>query len=267
MKMDSEEGTGEGTETSNVFRLPVDWLGPREDLVPVGPRADAAAAGADAAAADPPLRAAAASDFWGEDSAAVQDAWQPLPASAQVGAPEPARKRARETTAPRGRARAPRPVWLAIAAVIVATVAVALGHAGSSASPPHAKVAGVTTAGHMAADGSDRATLGVGTYGASSDRRVGKNDRRRLVAQHKPSRAHARNETTRGTKHGVSGPPASRSGDARTAASTHVAPAPAPQSVDSTPTPESQPATLTNSQGSTAGPTGKGAPFGPGHLS
>ena len=261
--MDSEEGTGEGTETSNVFRLPVDWLGPREDLVPVGPRADAAAAGADAAAADPPLRAAAASDFWGEDSAAVQDAWQPLPASA----PEPARKRARETTAPRGRARAPRPVWLAIAAVIVATVAVALGHAGSSASPPHAKVAGVTTAGHMAADGSDRATLGVGTYGASSDRRVGKNDRRRLVAQHKPSRAHARNDTTRGTKHSVSGPPASRSGDARTAASTHVAPAPAPQSVDSTPTPESQPATLTNSQGSTAGPTGKGAPFGPGHLS
>lgn len=264
--MDSEERRSEGRETSNVFRLPVDWLGPREDLVPVGPRADAAAAAADEATADPPLRAA--SDFWGEDSAAVQDAWQPLPAPAQVGAPQPARERAVGTTGPRGRARAPRPVWLAIAAVIVATVAVALGHGGSSATPPHAKVAGVTTAGHVAAGGSDRATLGFGTYGASSDRRVGKNDLRRLVPQHKPSRAHAPDGgVTRAAKHSVSESPASASGDARTTISTDATPAPASQSVDLTPTAGSQPTTLTSGQGSTSGPTGKGAPFGPGHIS
>ena len=84
--MDSEEGTGEGTETSNVFRLPVDWLGPREDLVPVGPRADAAAAGADAAAADPPLRAAAASDFWGGEPVGRAEA---RPRTESIGSAEP----------------------------------------------------------------------------------------------------------------------------------------------------------------------------------
>jgi hypothetical protein len=253
-------------ETSNVVRLPVDWLGPREDLVPVGPRADAAAADADEPAADPPLRAA--SDFWGEDSAAVQDAWQPLPAPAQVGAPEPARERAVRTAGPRGRARAPRPpMWLAIAAVIIAIVAVALGHGGSGASPPHANVAGVTTAGHVVASGSDRATLGFGSYGASFDRRVRTNGHRRLGPQHKPSRAHAANGVTRAAKNSVTESPASTSGGARTAVSTDATPAPAPQSVDSTPTAESQPTRLTSSQGSTAGPTGNGAPFGPGHLS
>jgi len=55
---------------TNVVRLPVDWLGPREELVPIGPGAEQASA--DSAYADPaPIRAA---DFWSEGSAALQDA-------------------------------------------------------------------------------------------------------------------------------------------------------------------------------------------------
>ncbi|MBV9917137.1 MAG: hypothetical protein JO153_11615, partial [Solirubrobacterales bacterium] len=58
--MDSERPeTEEGTTKGNVIRLPVDWLGPREELIPLGPAGDR-----DEAPAPP-----SASDFWGEHSA------------------------------------------------------------------------------------------------------------------------------------------------------------------------------------------------------
>jgi hypothetical protein len=77
--------SGDGREPteaeSNVVRFPRDWIGPREDLVPIG-RADPQAQPADPAA-DRPARTASAfttppsaDDFWSEDSAAVQDALQ-----------------------------------------------------------------------------------------------------------------------------------------------------------------------------------------------
>jgi hypothetical protein len=52
----------------NVIRL-TDWLGPREELVPFGPAADAAEAARSQVATEP-----SAADFWSESSAAVQDA-------------------------------------------------------------------------------------------------------------------------------------------------------------------------------------------------
>jgi hypothetical protein len=58
---------------TNVVRLPVDWLGPREDLVPFGVRASDLAMDADVAVATDPAPSRAA-DFWGEGSAALQDA-------------------------------------------------------------------------------------------------------------------------------------------------------------------------------------------------
>lgn len=61
----SEAGSGAQSD-DNVVRL-TDWLGPREELVPFGPRAEAAER---ADAGSPP----AACDFWGENSGAVQDA-------------------------------------------------------------------------------------------------------------------------------------------------------------------------------------------------
>lgn len=60
---------GEGLLDDNVVRLPRDWLGPRDELIPFGPSSDKSAA--------PPT----ADDFWGEGSALVQDAL-----SAPVGA-------------------------------------------------------------------------------------------------------------------------------------------------------------------------------------
>ena len=63
-----------------MVRLPRDWLGPREELVPFGPRADATAAEAAGSAAAPP----SANDFWGEQSAELQHALQgPEPVGAQ----------------------------------------------------------------------------------------------------------------------------------------------------------------------------------------
>jgi hypothetical protein len=53
---------GEGLLDDNVVRLPRDWLGPRDELIPIGPISDKSA--------PPPT----ADDFWGESSALVQDA-------------------------------------------------------------------------------------------------------------------------------------------------------------------------------------------------
>ena len=53
-----QDGSGTPDGGENVIRLPTDWVGPREELIPIG--------------APPP----AASDFWSEDSAALHDAVQ-----------------------------------------------------------------------------------------------------------------------------------------------------------------------------------------------
>ena len=58
----------EGLRDDNVVRLPRDWLGPREDLIPFGVSADEPSG----AVSTPPN----ADDFWGESSASVQDAVQ-----------------------------------------------------------------------------------------------------------------------------------------------------------------------------------------------
>ena len=84
---ETEEGV-EGTATeSNVVRLPRDWLGPREELIPFGPRArqsspasrDASSASAlseSPGATEASSIAPSASDFWGEHSADMHHALQ-----------------------------------------------------------------------------------------------------------------------------------------------------------------------------------------------
>lgn len=81
--MDSRKTTqGDEDErtTENVVRLPRDWLGPREELVPMGSRARTAETPDDAPAESLPPTAAS---FWDEDSGSLQapmqapaDAWQ-----------------------------------------------------------------------------------------------------------------------------------------------------------------------------------------------
>ena len=62
----------EGEGQDNVVQLPRDWLGPREELVPFGPRAWAQDVSADPAAEEE--GAFAADDFWGENSESLHTA-------------------------------------------------------------------------------------------------------------------------------------------------------------------------------------------------
>jgi hypothetical protein len=92
--MDSRKTTqGDGNErtTENVVRLPRDWLGPREELVPMGSRARAAERQDHAPTESLPPTAAS---FWDEDSGSLQAPMQ-APADAWEGqwgpaSPEPA---------------------------------------------------------------------------------------------------------------------------------------------------------------------------------
>jgi hypothetical protein len=86
---ETTDGTGEdGAE--NVVRLPRDWVGPPEELVPMGSRARAREREEIIPGAD---------DFWGEGAAAVHGAIQPS-----------ARHADRTTTVPPARVRARRPL-------------------------------------------------------------------------------------------------------------------------------------------------------------
>jgi hypothetical protein len=108
--MDSRKTTqGEGDQrtTENVVRLPRDWLGPREELVPIGSRARSAETPDNAPPESLPPTAAS---FWDEDSGSLQapmqapaDTWQGRWEPASPGPATPA-----GSTAPRLR-RIPRP--------------------------------------------------------------------------------------------------------------------------------------------------------------
>jgi len=81
-----------GDPGENVVRLPREWVGPLEDLVPMGSRARASEPDGDARGerddrsdADAPIPAAG--DFWGAGAAAVHDAIQPAGARSNGGAP------------------------------------------------------------------------------------------------------------------------------------------------------------------------------------
>jgi hypothetical protein len=88
-------------------RLPRDWLGPREELVPIGPAAHARAA---AAAADELAdQALPPTAFWSQDSAALHDAVQ-APSADPVD-PWPTPAPLAPQSASRRRIRGPRLQW------------------------------------------------------------------------------------------------------------------------------------------------------------
>ncbi len=87
-----EEGQEQEKESENVVRLPRDWIGPREELVPFGPGGrgvdgetldghgdDEAPIDSNATRASAP----SAEDFWGEHSDALQDVLQGPPQDAE----------------------------------------------------------------------------------------------------------------------------------------------------------------------------------------
>ena len=75
----TEEPGGAPLSEENVIRLPREWVGPLEELVPIGPGARARAAQREAESGMP----TAADAFWSEDSAALHDAVQAPPGPAR----------------------------------------------------------------------------------------------------------------------------------------------------------------------------------------
>jgi hypothetical protein len=130
------EGGERARPADKVVRLPRDWLGPREDLVPFGPRAGGAEPESSLPAPEAPPSAA---DFWGERSAAIHDAVQapvddPIPVVPAVLTGVEAHNR-RRVVASRGQRRVLAATALTIAAV--AATSPMLGVLGQSGSASH----------------------------------------------------------------------------------------------------------------------------------
>jgi hypothetical protein len=160
----TKDGNGAARHDENVIRLPRDWLGPPEELVPIGPAARARAAQLDGGDVPPP----AADAFWSEDAAALHDAVQaPVGAAADrlsppvdlVAPPVAAQWHLRLPRRPRlPGVRGPRVVrvrWalVAVAAAVLAVPAVlALGarpagpRSAAHAGPVHAQTQSGSTA-------------------------------------------------------------------------------------------------------------------------
>jgi hypothetical protein len=85
----TEGGGGQDQEPGNVVRLHRDWLGPREELVPIGAAAGEPPHPGEPVAGAPAVWPPTAHDFWGEDSAALHDAMQAPPEAGQSAPPTP----------------------------------------------------------------------------------------------------------------------------------------------------------------------------------
>ena len=95
-------GDEEVEPTANVVHFPGDWFGPREDLVPFGPRVSEAGSAAEDQPRVPEPTPVRAEDFWGEQSWSMHDAM------AGPGAVEPVS----EPAAPVRRRVGVRRVWV-----------------------------------------------------------------------------------------------------------------------------------------------------------
>jgi hypothetical protein len=130
----SEGGGDQDQQQANVVRLPRDWLGPREELVPIG----AAGGGPPRSASDPEAGAPrvwppTAHDFWGEDSAALHDAMQAPPEAEQSVAWTAEHAR----SIPRPRPRTLR--WAAAVTASAAALALVVSLIGGSADPSRSR--------------------------------------------------------------------------------------------------------------------------------
>jgi hypothetical protein len=279
-------GDEEVDPTANVVDFPGDWFGPREDLVPFGPRAsESGSGGADepGVAQPTPVRA---EDFWGEQSWSMHDAM----AGPEAGRPElepevssrrrPARPRVRSPPArvrlPRARApqlgRRPAMVaaGVAFACLLVASV---VGSIWSGAVP-------ASRGGHDAAALSP-AVIAPAVPPITTARVKPRPASRRRLATRRRSTSHPKHARARVNRVGSAGARASSgvtvasaSGSSQSAtqssASSDQSSSAASSGTGATPV-----SSTTNSSGGSggsggssraSGPVGPGAPFGPGHL-
>ncbi len=246
---------------SNVIRLPRDWLGPREELVPFGIGTDPDST--DRVGIDPNLQLEA-SDFWGEGSAAVQHALE-----APTGW---ARPELRRVSVPRVPLRAA--MVAAGVASLLAIGTMELGLTGSSR--PSVGSGFAFRSGGLAVV---LPPLLAGEADRASRREPGTSVRRRSAVHHA--------RLTRSTR---SAPPsAARSAAASTSSVSNQVQPPAASPDTSATSPATNPGTgssagaggqqsagATSREGastsnasrgnSSSGPEGPGAPFGPGRL-
>jgi hypothetical protein len=276
----------EARAESNVLQFPRDWIGPREDLVPFGTAGDSAAQSgvrSDTAVEPGPSLPPGPDDFWGEDSAAVQDALQaprpvqPLGELRHRARPEPRWHR------PTGRAVA-LVVGLGVAAIACAAVVLTSVTAHPVAHlnrlpalaprPAHVPGSGVTTPHDVASARTSH----------EAKRRAGKPRTNRAIhSRSRPAHSGARTVAVRKA--------ASRPSSGSTHSVKHSAPTGSTTPATSTPSTSSS-VDSTSSAGTTAspssgasaasdsgsgsgsgnntapapGPVGPGAAFGPGQL-
>jgi hypothetical protein len=240
VKTESQGTTRGDTDRDNVVHLPArDWLGPREDLVPVGP----------AKHADSPP---APDDFWGEDSASLQDALR-APAAPEVVHEGASSARGNETTVS-ARRRPQLAVfawrrWLAVGAVAAAVgvVALVVGGIGGSRAPARA----VTTKTELA-----DSTKSAHKASAAGARRAS-HPRQRARVHRSVRRTSARRHVvavTGAPSTGATTPAAATSDSGASTESRDLASAPATDD------------TTSDRDSSTGHPTGPGAPFAPGYI-
>jgi hypothetical protein len=266
-----DEAGREAQAESNVIRLPRDWLGPREELVPFGTSPDLGA-----------------SDFWGEGSAAVQRAME-APAADRHAARARRRRAAgaiagfhrrvsigagRVHTEMQGKARVPHLSIRAVAVSALVVCLVALGMVlglGRSSRPP-AGGGFAFKAGGMAVVLppllTDRGNSAVKYERLSRVRRHSTVNRAHRARPRRTS-SPAATATVRSSPQTQSAPP-STSASAAVPETTATVPETSATvtTTESTGTPSQETATTATASHdrAPAGPAGPGAPFGPGHL-
>ena len=232
------------------MRLPRDWLGPREELVPIG---RPAAPGAAAPFGDDGLPPTA-EDFWGEDSAALHSVVQgPTTGTASASADVTTARRLGWLSHPR--AWWPRRLvvparWLVLAVPVVALLVLAAIGATEQPSVRHP--------GHALASNQSQLAAEVGLLGTQSATQTWELAHAELTArrrQHQPSRSPARTPAhharTRPARHSHTRTRVTRS-TATSSRPKTVSPSPADTSAQSSPTsPPTVPASPT-SAGSTS---------------
>jgi hypothetical protein len=272
--MDSRK-TAQGDERTdeNVVRLPRDWLGPREELVPIGSRAHAAQPPDDTPAESMPPTAAS---FWDEDSGALQapmqasaDAWSGQWGPAPAEPPTQPERRVGHF-APRRRAHVAAAVG--ILAACVAIVLSVIGQAEGGRNAGGAAVASSSTKGPIETGrGANLARLKAHTPVVTEIKRQPRSHRSAQTGEHArhsrtpADRRHASRTHHRHHARSVPRPSHSTSEPVRTIATT---PATTPTTTaPPTSTPSSPHTSLDRSTGSTSqqqpafGPTGS---LGPG---
>jgi hypothetical protein len=198
------EDTGALTRNEeNVIRLPRDWLGPPEELVPIGPAARARAAQRELDAGTPPT----ADAFWSEDSAALHDAVQAPPSRQRLDPPVglvpplAGHRLPRLGRLPRLRlggsaARVSRWWGLVAVPIVALLVAAVIGATQSPASHPaaaHVSASRTPAPAHgPSAAGSDAARVASTSKAASVAAARGRRTEGATTRRHAPVRTHAR---------------------------------------------------------------------------